>query len=296
MDVTAMNTAPAPAGANGEELASPRLYGIAETIRGTAMPVLDADAGRNTARTLTLDASQKAAGLRMEVMTALAKLAEADDWTEEEITRAAAIAVGQLNEASTRKTLSTFIGECKHAMHVGVRAHVSDLRALCEHVWLAEAEQPKDARPAHTAFRRLYHMVIASFRLAHGKDGVDGMVLASVADTSAWAELNDPNRRSGAVFGKLQRMRAAVDHFAKEFPLDGLKRISAILDEIEERDLRRASERRGFRASETTTTRRTPLRQRTGLERQRVEPAEAPEQLMPEQLESIIDEVLGPAE
>lgn len=232
---------------NTSSLDQTAIMDIARQIRGAVLPILAADTDTKDAKDDAQAKSQAGVSLRESIMVALANLSQVGQWSEREVSAAAAKAAGMTNNKDD-KSLSTFIGETKRAMHPHVRAHVPTLIDLRDTVWTTETEAKtldKDApAPLRKAFSRQYHLLIAMFGEAQ-----EGNVFEDAASVIAFAELNDPSLDYKKVHKRLGKIKADLAAFYHDFPVDDIQLCVDTLNEVTEKALKAARE---MEAGDTT--------------------------------------------
>lgn len=213
---------------------------IARQIRGAVLPIIQADSDTKEAKDAATSASQAGVSLRESIMIALANLSQVGQWTEREVSAAAAKAAAMTNNQAD-KALATFIGETKRAMHPLVRSHVPTLIDLRDTVWTSETEArtlDKDApAPLRKAFARQYHLLIAMFGEAQ-----EGRVFDDPASVIAFAELNDPSLDYKKVHKRLAKIKADLAAFYHDFPVDDIQLCVDTLNEVTEKALKNSRE------------------------------------------------------
>lgn len=217
-----------------------RVQDIARQIRGAALPFLGTDASRKDAA----DASQLAAthhtNNREGIMSELALLSQAGQWSSGEVKGAAKIAADMSAKIETEKAMATFIGECKRAMHPKVRAYVSDMIAVRDLAWEAEraayAEDKDTPTPLKKAFSRGYHCLIAMF----GETEENSRVFDSVGELLAFAAERDPDLDLDKVKKRLARIRDQLAGFYADWPVDDIQVCIDALNEVDAKALRNA--------------------------------------------------------
>lgn len=218
---------------------------IARQIRGAVLPILAADTDTKDAKDEAQAKSQAGVSLRESIMIALADLSQKGQWSEREVSAAAAKAASMTNNKDD-KSLSTFIGETKRAMHPLVRSYVGTLIDLRDAVWTAETEAKtldKDApAPLRKAFSRQYHLLIAMFGEAQ-----EGNVFEDAASVIAFAELNNPDLDYKKVHKRLTKIKADLAAFYHDFPVDDIQLCVDTLNEVTEKALKNS------RSEEATT-------------------------------------------
>lgn len=213
-----------------------RVAKIAQSIRGAVTPFLGANSAKVDAQTATNDASKAEVSLREAIMITVADLSQQGQWTESEVSTAAARAAAMSN-SDTEKSLATFIGETKRAMHPSVRAHVPALVNLRDLCWTSETEMVKadktSPKPLRKAFARQYHMLIAMLGEAQS-----GRILTTAEDVMRFAEASDPNLDLDKVKARLDRIREQLAAFYHDWPVDDIQVCVDALNEIDKKALR----------------------------------------------------------
>lgn len=213
-----------------------RVTQIAQSIRGAVTPFLGANSAKVDAQTAANDASKAEVSLREAIMITVADLSQQGQWTESEVSAAAARAASMSN-SDTEKSLATFIGETKRAMHPSVRAHVPALVNLRDLCWTSETEMVKAdktaPKPLRKAFARQYHMLIAIFGEAQS-----GRILTTAEDVMRFAEASDPDLDLDKVKARLDRIREQLAAFYHDWPVDDIQVCVDALNEIDKKALR----------------------------------------------------------
>lgn len=226
---------------NTPSLDQTAIMDIARQIRGAVLPILAADSDTKEAKDAAQNASQAGASLREDIMLALAALSQKGQWTEREVSAAAAKAAAMSNNKDD-KSLSTFIGETKRAMHPLVRAHVPGLIDLRDATWDSETEawnldKKNTPTPLRKAFKRKYHMLITMFG-----EAADGNVFEDTASVIAFAEANNPDHDYKKVHDRLMAIRKTLSEFYHDFPVDDIQLCVDTLNEVTEKALKASRE------------------------------------------------------
>lgn len=214
---------------------------IARQIRGAVLPILSADSDTKDAKDAAMNASQAGVSLREDIMIALAGLSQKGQWSEREVSAAAARAASMTNSKED-KSLATFIGETKRAMHPLVRSHVPSLIDLRDVAWDAETEasnldKKNTPTPLRKAFARKYHMLITMFGEAQ-----EGNIFEDTASVIAFAELNDPSLDYKKVHKRLAKIKEDLAKFYHDFPVDDIQLCVDTLNEVTEKALKASRE------------------------------------------------------
>lgn len=202
--------------ANDSRLAA--LRSIATAIRSAMSPIIDADGASAAAREAQQEASQNATTMREGVMGTLAQLASAGAWNVKDIDAAAKMACGDaLGNEVLPKSVSTFVGEARRAMHPDVREQFPTLVRLRDDVWNAEKEERKADKaaktPLMTACARSYHALVGMMGAV-----IDGTTFTRASDVTAWAEAKDPSLDPKKQADALEAMLAKLAAMAAIFP------------------------------------------------------------------------------
>lgn len=256
---------------------------IARQIRGAVLPILEADSTTKDAKDDAQAKSQAGVSLRESIMIQLADLSQRGQWSEREVAAAAAKAASMTNNTQD-KSLATFIGETKRAMHPLVRSHVPTLLDLRDTVWVSETEArtlDKDApAPLRKAFSRQYHLLIAMFGEAQ-----EGNVFEDAASVIAFAETNDPSLDYKKVHKRLAKIKADLASFYHDFPVDDIQLCVDTLNEVTEKALKNSRE-----GGDTTVVTTKPA-----VVEEVQEAQEAQDNDEPEEEEDLLGGVLGEA-
>lgn len=194
------------------------LKSIAAKIRMTVSPIMDADQARDAARTIANDLAQGATTKREQVMGELAALSLAGAWSEADIKAAAQMACGTaVSNESLPKSIATFVGEARRAMHPKVRGIFPSLAALRSEVWADEKLMRKADKeckaPLMDACIREYHALNQMMGAV-----IDGTTFTSARDVIAWAEAKDPALDPKKQADALEAMLAKLAAMAAIFP------------------------------------------------------------------------------
>lgn len=209
------------------------LRDMAAKIRSTVSPILDKDAASTEAREAATTASQAATTQREIVMAELALLASAGAWSVKDVDAAAKMACGDaIGNEALPKSVATFVGEARRAMHPDVRDRFPTLVKLRDEVWeveKAERKADKDAKtPLMSAFARSYHALVGMMGAVI--DGTHSFVVAS--DVVAFAEARDPamdpKKQADKIASILDQLAAISNTFPDQDLLAGIDTLKAI--------------------------------------------------------------------
>ncbi len=204
----------------------------ARAIRSIVSEIEEVDSASKKARDDATTASQTASTRREETMGKLASLAAAEGWTVPDINTAASMACGvAVSNESLPKSVATFVGEAKRAMHPDVRAVFPRLAALRSEVWATEKEvrkADKTARaPLMEACAREYHALVQMCGAV-----IDGATFNSTTDVIAWAEARDPamdpKKQADKIASILDQLAAISNTFPDQDLLAGIDTLKAI--------------------------------------------------------------------
>lgn len=212
------------------------LRAMAASIRAELSPIMDADANSTAAREAATEASQAASNKREVVMTVLATLAEAGGWNVKDVDAAAKMACSEsIGNEALPKSVATFVGEARRAMHPDVRNILPGLIGLRDAVWNGEKEMRKAdkdgaATPLMKAFARSYHALVGMMGAV-----IDGeATFTGPDDVTAWAEARDPELDPKKQFAKVESLLTVLSQIGNRFPdpdilaaVDTLKTVSA---------------------------------------------------------------------
>ena len=226
---------------------------IARQIRGAVLPILQADSDTKDAKEAAQNASQQGVSVREDIMLALAALSQKGQWSEREVSAAAARAASMSNSKDD-KSLATFIGETKRAMHPLVRSHVPSLIDLRDAAWDAETEawnldKKNTPTPLRKAFVRKYHMLITMFG-----EAAEGNVFEDTASVIAFAEAHDPSLDYKKVHKRLAKIKSDLAAFFHDFPVDDIQLCVDTLNEVTEKALKQSREGMVSEAAPKATT------------------------------------------
>lgn len=197
-----------------------RTNGIAAAIRDAMKPITEADEfreeSRKEAKALNEAGDGKAVNAREQVLGALADAATAGDWTVAEVNMGAVLMAKQSN-AELAKSISTFIGECKAAMHPDVREGFANIVLFRNAAWeaeeIAKAVDKSAAQPIKKLHKRKYHLLTFIMR-----EGIKGNWLTTVEEISDHAIVHDPDLDAKVSFKQLEKLRAELAKLAINFP------------------------------------------------------------------------------
>lgn len=209
------------------------LRDMAAKIRATVSPILDADHLSKEAREAATEASQAATNKREVIMGDLAILASQGAWSVKDVDAAAKMACGDaIGNEALPKSVATFVGEARRAMHPDVRDRFPTLVKLRDEVWeveKAERKADKDAKtPLMSAFARSYHALVGMMGAVI--DGTHSFVVAS--DVVAFAEARDPamdpKKQADKIASILDQLAAISNTFPDQDLLAGIDTLKAI--------------------------------------------------------------------
>lgn len=227
--------------------AANRLAHIAQQIRGAVLSIQEPDEERDAAKGLLDTARTKSVNVRESIMCTLAVMSLKGDWAEGEIDSATKMAAAMSNNKAD-KSIGTFIGEARRAMHPHVRSYVNELVTLRDTVWAAEDTEAELAKasnapvpmlPAHKAFARKYHMLQQMFR-----EYVEGgCSFTTVGDVIEWSEGRNPDFDAAKILARLKTIRKQLEAFHADWPVDDLSAVIDSLKLVGEDDLKKVQKK-----------------------------------------------------
>lgn len=219
-----------------------RVGNLADMVRGIVAPFTMAARDNKEANENLNDKRAEEVSVRELIMIQLASFSQAQQLTENEVSAVAAKAAAQHNDAETQKAMSTFIGECKRAMHPTVRARVPALTGLRDLCWTSETEMKKADSEAPTplrdAWKRQYHMLLGMFGgVIEGEATLD-----TAEDVLRFTDEKLDSMRTDvkAAMKKITKLAAELQKFYTTFPVDDLGAAVQSLNELDEKTLRRS--------------------------------------------------------
>jgi len=226
------------------EVASERVNDIASRIRA-ACGVLSEPADRLfSAQDAMNAASQDGNNTRLSVISDVAAMAHAEDWTHAEVAQACERAAKMGNsDDRTAKTVGVFISEMKVFASPKVRGHLPDIKTTCEKLWADETEllasvEPGERKDVETPVRkwqsRFYHLIMHVSRAVK-----DGKLAAPVTEQALidYAVANDPDHNETKVAAKLKSIIDQIDGFHADFGMEELKIAADYLRTISGKEL-----------------------------------------------------------
>lgn len=218
-----------------------RIGNLADMIRGIVAPFTIAAKDNKAAGEAQNAARSEEVSVREAIMIELADFSQRQQLTENEVSAVAAKAAAQHNDTETAKAMSTFIGECKRAMHPTARARVPVLTALRDLCWTSETEMKKadsdSATPLRDAWKRQYHMLLGLFGGV-----IEGAVLDTAEDVLRFTDekLDEMRTDVKAVMKKITKLTAELQGYYTTFSVDDLGAAIQSLNELDEKTLRRS--------------------------------------------------------
>jgi hypothetical protein len=227
---------------------------IAHAIRAAMSPVMDADELRTAANNEAQDASEGAVNARELVMQNLALAAMQGKWTEGEVDRAIRVAVTMSN-AETPKSIVTFMGETRRAMHPNVRIRFADLVKVRNAVWdeeemarmIARLTKTEAHTPVRKAFVRKYHALAAL--MGEAEKGIYHTATTFVT----FAESRDPDFNVDRQAKAVAMMMRELGIIAGRFPDSDLAAAVDFLGKVTKQSLE-AARREHHGVEEVVTT------------------------------------------
>lgn len=222
--------------------AADRLRGIGVSIRSALSPVFDSNTAKSEAQEAFQDANSADNNTREGTILTLAKLAAAEAWTKADIDAGVRFALDSGN-AKLPKSVETYAGQAKVAMHPKARDHVSHLFQVGNAAWEIEVEIVKATKDKSQAllartFSRKFHMLMQMCGAA-----AEGVVIGSIEQLTQFAEAKDPQfdakRQAASVLATIETLTAIYANF----PLDDIK---AAIDVLSDVNAERLKEIRAF--------------------------------------------------
>jgi hypothetical protein len=140
------------------------------------------------------------------------------------------------SNAELPKSIATFVGEAKRAMHPKVRDDFADILAVRDAAWQAEddARQIDKAAPApiKKAFARKYHFLITLLG-----EAAEDKWYTTVEECVAFAESRDPDFDPAKVFKRLEKIREMLSAFHADFPVGDIEVCADFLSKITQKEL-----------------------------------------------------------
>jgi hypothetical protein len=123
------------------------------------------------------------------------------------------------NDERLVKTLQTFSGEAKRAMHPAVRDDFADILAVRDEAWQAEVDALAIDKAAPCPIKkwakRRYHALVYLLR-----EAADGNWLTTTDEVVAYATANDPDLNAEKMFAKVESLREQLQELYATFPVD----------------------------------------------------------------------------
>lgn len=194
------------------------------------------DSDRKDANEVFQTASQDAIGERENLLTTLAGAAATAQWDGVSIEMAIDAAKAARNNQKDT-SINTFSSEIKRAMHPSVRHHVGAMFTLAKSAWDDEGKLGKDdTKPLRKAYARRYHMVVgAMFNAAIAGNRPE---TATALNELALGVIRERELDYTAVHKRLVAIRAQLEAFARDFPVDGITTCAEFLSEVTVKDLK----------------------------------------------------------
>jgi hypothetical protein len=216
-----------------------RTNNIAAQMRKAMNPILDADEARDKTKAETKNlndaAETGATNARETVLRNLAAAAHAGDWTQAEIGLGAALMAKQSN-AELPKSIATFIGEAKSAMHPDVREYFDSIVAIRDGAWLAEAEAKEidkaAPQPIKKLVKRKYHLLTRMMG-----EGIKGNWLTTIDKVVEFCSDRDPDLNAETVYKQLEKLRVELGKMVVGFPDNDLVAAVDTLNKVQLQDL-----------------------------------------------------------
>ena len=177
-------------------------------------------------------------GTRLGIVTEIAAMSHAEQWTNSEVVAACGLAVKMGNsQDSTAKTIGVFISEMKTFASPKVREQFPTILEACQNAWAEEQEylaglEGDERKGADTPVRkfksRIYHLVIEIARRVKADD----IEVTTAEDVVEWARAHDPDLDADKVAGKLAKVIADIDAIYTDFGQSDLKVAADFLRQV----------------------------------------------------------------
>jgi hypothetical protein len=216
------------------EIASDRVLDIASRIRAACVALAEPEDRKFEAMEAAQGAANDGNNTRLSVITDIAAMSHAEEWTHAEVAQACERAAKMGNSADgeqsrSARSVGVFISEMKTFASPKVRGHLPDLRATCEAVWADETEllasverEDRDAieTPVRKWQSRFYHLIMNVSRAVK-----EGKLTAPMSkdDLIAYAVANDPDHNATKVAARLKTLIGQIDGFHADFEMEELK-------------------------------------------------------------------------
>jgi len=237
--------------------------------KGVIKRLLDSAADVTTARDAATAAGEQAQGIRVILLTELAKASADNGWQHNLAMQGIASAIEAYektaNDPSSVRTLNQFKTECSRAIHPEARAHVKRDFERATKLWEAEDAAVAKAKaaavaagerfsradvdtPLHDTFKRKYHFVIGSTGLAAAratKGRKEGDISALVDKPTELAEhvAGKERANSGRAKRMLNDVIAKLREINEEFPHQQWRTMLNFMEDISADDLVRMRDR-----------------------------------------------------
>jgi hypothetical protein len=234
--------------AKSTPMVSDRVDDIAHRIRAACSAVAEPTQRMEDAQEAMQEASRDGSNTRLSVVTDVAAMAHAEDWTNGEVAqaceRAAKMGNASGGDASrSAKSVGVFISEMKTFASPKVRGYLPNLREICDEAWADETEllasverEDRDAikTPVRKWQSRFYHLLMNVARAV--KDGtLNGSM--SKQDLVDYAVANDPDHNATKVAARLKTIIASIDAFHADFGMEELQTAAEYLRTITTEEL-----------------------------------------------------------
>lgn len=230
---------------NAPALDARRVSDIAEAMFQASRPFVGTYDLIQDAKDAKTAADEDHASSREGIITTVAALSTAGNWTLGEIKAAVALAAKKVNgDDRAAKTHATFISEIKRVAYPLVRAHIPDFITLRDTVWDLEQEQldldKSSPTPVRHAFKRRYHTLLSGLCGA----AEDGLIIVTPAELTAYATLKNPDLDAAKILKRLDKIRQDLADIAVDFPVEDIAHCAQTLENIEKVTLEAARERK----------------------------------------------------
>jgi hypothetical protein len=197
-----------------------RTNAIAAKIRDAMRPITEADEvraeNRDQAKALNEAGETGAVNARELVLGALADAATAGDWTLAEVQMGAVLMAKQSNN-ELPKSIATFVGEAKLAMHPDVREGFANIVLFRNAAWeaeeLAKALDKNAPQPIRKLVKRKYHLLTRIM-----SEGIKGNWLTTVEEIVDFCAARDPELDAKVSYKQLEKLRAELARMTVAFP------------------------------------------------------------------------------
>ena len=200
-----------------------RITGLAGQAKSLIEPFHAANMDKAEAVDTAKKAGDTEVSQRETVMGALAAFSVSQSLSVSDIKAVSKKVVSAFNDKATQRTIETFMGECKHAMHPKVRARFVTITRLRDQCWDSEVDLTKvdsdAATPMKNAFKRKYHMLTSLCGAVE-----DDLQVVTPEDVLQHAERIIAERRADCekAHKRVAKVIAEIQAIYQDYPLDDL--------------------------------------------------------------------------